>query len=100
MHRAIAAKLRVTPELLAIAHDNIRRWSATAGRSQPYLDAWKQLLAKPLEELLELMVQDTEQMRAMRQTAPFAGVLTPKERWAIYDAFATGACDSGSGNDR
>jgi hypothetical protein len=100
MHRAIAAKLRAKPELLAIAHDNIRRWSAAAGRSRPYLDAWEQLLAKPLEELLELLVQDTESMRAMRQAAPFAGVLTPKERWAVYDTFATGACDPGSGNDR
>ena len=100
MHRAIAEKLRAAPELLAIAHDNIRRWSATAGRSQPYLDAWEQLLAKPLEELLELLVQDTEPMRAMRQAAPFAGVLAPKERWAIYDAFATGASHPGSGNDR
>jgi hypothetical protein len=99
MHRAIAEKLRATPELLEIAHDNIRRWSATAGRSQPYLAAWEQLLGKPLEELLELLVQDTEPMRAMRQAAPFAGVLTPKERWAIYDAFATGASDPGSGND-
>lgn len=29
-------------------------------------------------------------MPAMRQNSPFAGVLTPKERWAIYDEFAAG----------
>jgi hypothetical protein len=27
-------------------------------------------------------------MTAMRQCSPFAGVLTPRERWAIYDDFA------------
>ena len=100
LHRAIAAKLRAAPELLAIAHDNLRRWSATAGRSQPYLAAWEQLLALPLDDLLHRLDQDTEQMRAMRQTSPFAGVLTPKERWAIYDTFATGAPDPRGGNDR
>lgn len=100
LHRAIAAKLRAAPELLAIAHDNLRRWSATAGRSQPYLAAWEQLLALPLDDLLHRLDQDTEQMRAMRQTSPFAGVLTPKERWAVYDTFATGAPDPRSGNDR
>ncbi len=99
LHRAIAAKLSAAPELLAIAHDNIRRWTATAGRSQPYLDAWEQLLALPLNQLLERMEQDTERMRAMRQASPFAGVLTPKERWAIYDAFAVGTCDPGSGDN-
>ena len=54
MHRAIAAKLRARPELIAIAHDNLERWSV----SNP------------------------------RQTSPFAGVLDPRERWAIYDEFA------------
>ncbi len=99
MHRAIAAKLRASPGLLSIAHDNLQRWAATAGRTQPYLDRWEQVLAGPLDRLLEVLEQDTEGMRAMRQTSPFAGILTPKERWAIYDAFATGACDPGGGDD-
>jgi len=34
------------------------------------------------------MVEDSEKMTAMRQSSPFAGILTPQERWAIYDQFA------------
>lgn len=100
MHRAIAEKLRVSPSLIEIAQDNLRRWPAGAGRSQPYLDAWEALLSKPLEELLVLIVEDSERMRAMRQASPFAGVLRPKERWAIYDSFSVGTRNPRGGGDR
>lgn len=100
MHRAIAVKLRASPDLLAIAHDNLRRWPDSAGRSQPYLDDWAEVLARPIEELLVLIQEDSESMRAMRQASPFARVLSPKERWEIYDTFAVGAPDSDSGNYR
>jgi len=100
MYRAMAVKQRQSPELLASAHDNLQRWSATAGRSQPYLDAWPELLKLPLEELFVVMVEDSEKMTAMRQAGPFAGVLSPKERWEIYDAFAVGTSDTGGLDDR
>ena len=100
MHRAIAAKLLADHALLAIARDNLTRWTASVGRSQPYADAWGELLAKPIEELVALIQADTEFMRAMRQTSPFAGVLNPRERWGIYDAFAVGTPDSGRGDHR
>ena len=100
MHRAIAAKLIADPRLLDVARDNIERWSATAGRSQPYLDAWRKLLSSPLLELATIIQEDSELMRAMRQTSPFAGVLSPRERWEIYDTFAVGTSDPGCGHDR
>lgn len=71
MHRAIAEKLRERPELIGIAHENLARW--TAG---------------PLDEVLAVIVEDSERMTAMRQCSPFAGVLDARERWAIYDEFA------------
>src|ERR1017187_3387244 len=88
LHSAIAEKLRANPALIAIALDNIERWSRAGGRSQPYWDAWREILKRPLPEILDLMVEDSECMTALRQATPFAGVLTPAERWAIYDEFA------------
>jgi hypothetical protein len=87
MHRAIAEKLRANPALLEIARENIARWAPAAGRSRHYLDAWLDVLEMPLEEMLALIVEDTEEMRAMRQNNPFAGVLDARERWAIYALF-------------
>jgi hypothetical protein len=88
LHRAIAEKLRAEPALMAIALDNIERWSRTGGRSQPYWDAWREILTRPLPEISNLLVEESERMTALRQATPFAGVLTPAERWAIYDEFA------------
>ncbi len=87
MHRAIAEKLRAHPELIEIARENLERWSAPPGRSGRYWDQWRELLARPLSEVLQLLVEESEWMTAMRQTSPFAGVLDPRERWAIYDEF-------------
>ena len=87
MHRAIADKLRANPALMEIAHENLERWSRSMPRSQPYWDAWRELLRRPTEEILARIVEDSERMTALRQTSPFAGVLTPRERWAIYARF-------------
>jgi hypothetical protein len=87
LHRAIAEKIRSKPELLEIARDNLARWMQKGGRSQPYWDAWTELLARPLPELLQQLTEDSERMRALRQATPFAGVLSPSERWAVYDLF-------------
>jgi hypothetical protein len=88
LHTAIAEKLRRDPSLLSIAFENLDRWSQTAVHSRPYLDGWRELLHRPLDELLSLLMDESEGMTAMRQNSPFAGVLTPQERWAIYDEFA------------
>jgi hypothetical protein len=97
MHRAVAAKLRERPEMIAVARENLTRWMSEPGRSQPYFEEWLRILARPLEEVLGLIVEDSERMTALRQCTPFAGVLLPRERWDIYDSFAVGARDSSDG---
>jgi hypothetical protein len=87
LHRAYAEKLRSRPELLEIARDNLNRWYAGAGGSRPYLDQWRQILERPLDEMLSLIGREDEEMTALRQSSPFAGILDPKERWAIYSRF-------------
>jgi len=37
--------------------------------------------------VLAVMVEESERMTALRQATPFAGILTPSERWAIYARF-------------
>jgi hypothetical protein len=87
LHHAVAEKLRAHPELIEIARENLSRWYAGTGRSQPYLDEWRRILDLPLEEVLSLMEQEGERMTALRQSSPFAGILEPAERWAIYSRF-------------
>jgi hypothetical protein len=54
------------------------------GRSPHYARAWEQLLAGPMSRLCEVLVADTDDARALRQATPFAGVVGPRERWAIW----------------
>jgi hypothetical protein len=90
LHRAIADKLHAQPDLLEIAHRNLDRWSQQNGGSQPYWDSWRELLKLPLEDLLKTIVEESERMTALRQATPFAGVLSPAERWAVYAEFEPG----------
>jgi hypothetical protein len=51
------------------------------------------------------MEQDGERMTALRQSSPFAGILEPAERWAVYTRFEpaggreAGGTDPGEMND-
>src|SRR5882762_6843983 len=87
LHRAIAEKLHANPALLDIARDNLDRWTRAGTRSQPYWDAWREILSRPLPEILDLLGEESERVTALRQATPFAGVLEPAERWAVYARF-------------
>src|ERR1039458_7301175 len=69
LHSAIAEKLRATPALIAIALDNIERWSRAGSRSQPYWDAWREILSRPLPEILDLLGEESERMRSEEHTS-------------------------------
>ena len=66
---------------------NIDRWYGTAGSTRAYLDEWRRILAQPVELVMAAMVEDSEEMTALRQSTPFSGILTPQERWAVYRQF-------------
>jgi len=48
-----------------------------------YIEAWQALIDGPLPKLLAVLTDDSETSRDLRQTTPFAGVLKPRERWAL-----------------
>ena len=91
LHEAVAAKLEVRPELLQVAHANLRRWRST--NHAPALREWQELLDRtPLPQLLALLRSPSEAAVRLRQSSPFAGVLSPEERQAIlrlYDPRGT-----------
>ncbi|HXR60572.1 MAG TPA: hypothetical protein VN732_04515 [Solirubrobacterales bacterium] len=46
----------------------------------PHAEAWEELLARPIEEIREAIVQDDERGRDLRQSSPLAGLLSEQER--------------------
>lgn len=95
--RAIAARLRARPELLARARATVARWKVTASpRSNADLQAWLEALEDGSPEgVIALLTGSDERAIRMRQSNPFAGVLSPRERTEIlkryqaHDAAAT-----------
>lgn len=83
LHLAYARKIRGNPALFDKAFRNIERWQRENAFPQPYLEEWLGILRQGMERTLAFMVSDTEEARRLRQSSPFAGVLTPKERWEL-----------------
>jgi len=88
LHEAVAAKLEAHPQLLDVARQNLERWlqqnPATALRE------WRRILdSTPLPEVVALLRSSTEEAARLRQSSPFAGLLTTEERRTIM-----GACES------
>jgi hypothetical protein len=87
LHRAVAERISENPALLEVARHNLRRWIDQGGE-RAYWTEWETMLAGPLGEILAFMVSPSEKARRLRQSSPFCGILTPRERWKIYESFA------------
>ena len=86
-HREIAKRIDADPALLGKALGNIERWSRQMGRTPPALAEWQGLLRTlPWERIRPLLVQDDEESRRLRQSSPFVGILTQRERMEIRRA--------------
>ena len=79
-----ADRLRADPSVLANARRRVATWCETGAVHPRYAEAWKALLDRPIETIVAALVDESEQMTALRQTSPFAGVLDPRTRWQLW----------------
>lgn len=80
-HRALAPRLR--RPMVDQARRKLRRWK-DLGRIDPrYAQAWEGVLALPMEGIREAITADDERGRDLRQSSPFAGLLSEQERRKI-----------------
>lgn len=85
-HREIARRVDADPSLLGHALGNIERWTRQMGRTPPALAEWQRLLRTPWQRIRPHLVEDDEESRRLRQSSPFAGILTQRERTEIRRA--------------
>lgn len=86
MHREIARRIRAgDPAPIERARANLDRWRGAAfgGLLPPAYEAWRSVLAQPVEAVLAVLEGADERATRLRASSPFAGVLDPRERWAI-----------------
>lgn len=85
-HCAIAERLRTDPHaLLDFARGNADRWASSFPLNllPDWLTQWQQLLAGPLDELLDVLTADTEAAARLRTSSPVLGLLTFDEKLDI-----------------
>ena len=83
--RLIASELGRNRRALGIARGNLRRWMARDGsKVRPAFREWDRILDRLTPaEIANFLRSDTPMARRLRQSSPFAGVLTGAERRTI-----------------
>jgi hypothetical protein len=84
LHRAVAERLLARPDLLERARRRVAGWLRDGSVARPYAEAWRAILAEPVDGVARFLVDPGERARQLRQASPFAGLLSPRERWSIW----------------
>ena len=85
--RAIALKIDGDPDHAGLrkAQETCSRWiSIGAGVAAA---EWQAILKRPWHEVRAVLLEDSEEGRRLRQSSPFCGVLSVRERTEIYRRF-------------
>lgn len=84
MHCLVVEKIRREPALFDRAKGTLARWRQTVcASSQPYLIEWERLFDQGMESCLAVAVEDSQRATDLRQSSPFAGILSNQERFAF-----------------
>ena len=86
LHAAVATKLEAQPQLLEVARANLQHW-LSSNPAAALREWWQLLETTPLPELLALLRSPGDQATRLRQSSPFAGLLTPAERQSILNDY-------------
>jgi hypothetical protein len=83
-HGAIAERMRRQPEVLENARERVRGWMEAGDAAPFYARKWNEVLAGELTEVAAFLTDRSELAIELRQSSPFAGALSPQERWRIF----------------
>jgi hypothetical protein len=83
-HRLIADRLNTS--LVDEAKRRLRRWKREERIDPRWAEEWERLLEMPIPRIAKAISADSQRARQLRQTSPFAGLLTPQERRRLTKA--------------
>ena len=82
-HRAIASRLR--RPMVDEARHVLFRWRSEGRIPDHYADRWAEALDRPIREIRRTLIDATPEGDDLRQTSPFAGLLSEPERRQILN---------------
>jgi len=87
LHQRVIQKLRDEPQkILKMARSNLKRYRERNGDWSSYLD-WEKKLSLPIADIIKILESNKESAVLARSNSPFAGCISPRERWAILREF-------------
>ena len=88
MHCLAAQKVERNPALLREVRETLAAWRSRYGADAPRaLEEWQAILERSWPEIAALITDPGERATRLRQSTPFAGVLSARERKRVYAAF-------------
>lgn len=85
----IAERLRGDPGLIAKGLETLDRWERSRG-PHPAFTEWRDILtSRSTDEVIALLLDDSDGAARLRQSSPFTGILSPEERLAIFRHYET-----------
>ncbi|NQU10602.1 hypothetical protein HQ590_07425 [bacterium] len=85
--RAVVAKIDGDPSRRGLerAREVCARWARETPSAA--VAEWSDLLRQDWKQIRDALLAQDEAGQQRRQNSPFCGVLSPSERWAIYQRF-------------
>ena len=84
LHRLVAEALRREPARLEVARRRVESWLQDETVPRPVAEAWQRVLAAPADEVAAFLCDSGERARQLRQSSPFAGFLSARQRWSVW----------------
>lgn len=85
LHQLVVVRLGSNPLLMEKAKSNLQNWLEKTPNVSAWLE-WKEILeTKSLEEILEIIIDETDEGQRLRSSSPFAGLVTSEERRAVIE---------------
>ena len=82
-HRAVAKRLN--RKMIDEALHRVWKWRAEGKLNPRYADEWESILRRPVADVREAITSDSAAARDLRQSSPFAGMLSEPERRRILE---------------
>ena len=82
-HAAVARHLRRSTVERAL--HQLWRWDEEGTIDPRYAEAWEEVLRRPLPDIKQVLTENSQRARDLRQNSPFAGALSEPERRKILD---------------
>jgi hypothetical protein len=89
LHRLISSRLQTNPALLENVNKTVARWMCSRPHSTALME-WRDILGQlDICCLVRFLRSRGETSTRLRQSSPFAGILTEEERSRIFRRYAS-----------